>query len=100
MAKLGEILLKEGVLTSEQLKEALEIQKAKPNLFLGDILIRKGLLSEDVIVRALISQAGIPQANLDRIQLDSALSLLIPLKAAKACRAIPVKKTGIFCLWP
>ena len=92
MAKLGEILLKEGVLTSEQLKEALEIQKAKPNLFLGDILTRKGLLSEDVIVRALISQAGIPQANLDRIQLDSALSLLIPLKAAKACRAIPVKK--------
>lgn len=82
MTKLGEILLKKGILTSEQLEEVLEIQKLKPNLFLGDILIKKGLLSEDVIVKVLISQAGIPRANLDRIQLDPALSLDIPLKAA------------------
>ena len=92
MTKLGEILLKEGALTSEQLKEALTIQKAKPNLFLGDILIGKGLLSEDVIVKTLISQAGIPQANLDRVQFDPGLVFLIPAKTAKACRSVPVKK--------
>ncbi len=92
MAKLGEMLLKEGILSSEQLKEALEIQKLTPGLFLGDILVRKGLLSEDELIRVLISKAGIPQANLEKIRLDPNMASLVPPRIAKLYRLIPVKK--------
>ncbi len=92
MAKLGEMLLKEGIISAEQLKDALESQKSTPGVFLGDILITKSLLSEDELIRVLVSQAGIPQANLEKIQLDPSMASFVPPRIAKLYRLIPIKK--------
>lgn len=49
--KLGEILVKEGLLSDEYLKKALEKQKAEPDKKLGEILLDMGFLSVEQLVR-------------------------------------------------
>jgi hypothetical protein len=61
--KLGELLVKAGVITDSQLKTALGEQRQWGGK-LGDILVRMRYLSEDVFVRALSKQLGIPRADL------------------------------------
>jgi hypothetical protein len=69
--RLGELLVKAGVVTESQLKTALNEQRQWGGK-LGDILVRMRYLSEDVFVRALSKQLAIPRAD---------LSLSIPLEA-------------------
>ncbi len=53
--RLGEVLIKNGVLTEEHLKNALEIQKKEGGL-IGEILLKNGFISEKDIVAALVKQ--------------------------------------------
>lgn len=53
--KLGEILIENGVLSEDQLKAALSIQKEEGGL-LGEILLKHGFESEEDIVKALVKQ--------------------------------------------
>ena len=92
MLKLGEMLVKEEIVSAQQLREALETQKSTPGSFLGDILITKGLLSEGELIRTLVSQTGVRQVNLVEVQLDNSLASLVPPRIAKLYRLIPVKK--------
>ena len=50
--KLGDLLVEVGIITSEQLKEAIEEQKTKGGK-LGQILISKGYITEDVLLAFL-----------------------------------------------
>ncbi len=61
--RLGELLVKAGVITDAQLKTALQEQRRWGGK-LGDILVRMRYLSEDVFVRALSKQMGLPRADL------------------------------------
>jgi len=61
--KIGEILRKEGQITSGQLDEALAIQK-KSGLRLGSILIRLGHIEEDTILKVLSRVQNFPAVNL------------------------------------
>ncbi|MFZ5801169.1 MAG: GspE/PulE family protein [Candidatus Omnitrophota bacterium] len=56
--KLGEILIKQGVLSLEQLERAIEFQK-KENGRLGEILIKMGMVKEQEIISALANQLGL-----------------------------------------
>ncbi len=56
---LGQIFLKSGIISKEQLKEALESQK-KEGGFLGGVLIKLGYLTEMDLVMGLSSQCSIP----------------------------------------
>src|SRR3989338_8456689 len=60
--KLGQILLKEGLITEEQLEKAMEIQK-KDGARLGETLINLGILTEKDIVVAMAKQLSIPYAS-------------------------------------
>lgn len=53
---LGEILLEEGEITSEQLDKALEVQKKEGGL-IGIILVTQGSITEQTLVRYLALQA-------------------------------------------
>ena len=70
--KLGQILLKAGLITTEQLGKALEIQKGTTKR-IGEILVEIGLLTDLDIAAALSKQLGIPYAS-------SASGLLSPQK--------------------
>ena len=61
--RLGEILLQQKLLTSEQLKSALDEQKASGRRF-GRVLIDKGFVTEEQISEALARQLNIPYINL------------------------------------
>ncbi len=61
--RLGELLVKAGVITDIQLKTALQEQKQWGGK-LGDILVRMRYVSEDIFVRALSKQLGLPRADL------------------------------------
>ena len=70
--KLGQILLKAGLVTQEQLTKALEVQRGTTNR-IGEVLVEIGLLTEMDIATALSRQLGIPFAT-------SASGLLNPQK--------------------
>jgi hypothetical protein len=61
--RIGDLLVKAGVITDAQLKQALAEQHQWGGK-LGDILVRMAFVTEDVLVRALAKQSGIPRADL------------------------------------
>ena len=58
--KLGEILIGEGFINEEQLNAALEEQKNDRKVPLGQILIRQGLVTSGDIQQCLAKKLGIP----------------------------------------
>ena len=68
-AKLGEILVRENLITSQQLREALEYQHANGGR-LGSNLVKLGIVSDDVVTAVLSRQYGVPSINLDLFQIE------------------------------
>lgn len=90
-ASLGSRLVSQGVISKEQLDEALEIQK-KTNKKLGEILIRLGYCAESDIAGAMSANYGYQMVSLNEIGIDmTAASLISPEKAVKN-HLLPVMK--------
>lgn len=86
--RLGELLVRAGVLAESQLRAALQEQRQHGGK-LGDILVRMQLLGEDVFVRALAKQLGLPRANLTRPIALEALAR-VPAGLAERCELVPL----------
>lgn len=93
--KLGEILLKENLITQEQLTEALKEQKHK-KMALGEVLIQLRLVTERDIAVALGKQTGIPfmslQIDLLRTQITDEIKKMIPEKFCREHLVLPLSK--------
>ena len=63
-AKLGEILVRENLVTPQQLREVLDYQRTNGGR-LGANLVRLGIITDDVITAVLSRQYGVPSVNLD-----------------------------------
>jgi hypothetical protein len=70
--RLGDLLVKAGVVSQEQLGQALKQQESWGGK-LGTILVRMGALSEDLLVKALSRQLKIPRADLNQIDIPPPL---------------------------
>lgn len=57
--RLGELLVEQGLLTEEQVQDALRMQHQTGLLF-GETLVQQRLITEDKMVSVLVSQFGIP----------------------------------------
>src|SRR3989442_809310 len=91
--KLGEMLIKAGLLTPQKLQEALDYQKTnggKPGLN----LVKLGLVREEDITRVLSQQYGVPAINLIKVEVDDAVVKLIPSEVAQKYLIMPVSRTG------
>jgi hypothetical protein len=86
--KIGDLLVKAGVITELQLKAALAEQQQWGGK-LGDILVRMEFLTEEVLVRALSKQTGVPRADLSGEADKSALSL-VPADTAEEFGLVPM----------
>jgi len=75
--KIGDLLVKAGVITDLQLRAALA-EQGQWGGKLGDILVRMEFLTEEVLVRALSKQTGIPRADLAGDADRGALALIPP----------------------
>lgn len=95
MAKkwIGELLVEVGLLTPEQLAQALTVQQAMQER-LGDVLINKGYITQEQLIEVLAFQLGIPHVQLSRYQIDAKVLKLIPERLAKQYKAVPFRITG------
>ncbi|MFA4829869.1 MAG: type IV-A pilus assembly ATPase PilB [Thermodesulfovibrionales bacterium] len=91
--KLGQILIASGVITEEQLKEALNLQKKKGGR-LGTNLVKLGHVTEDKLVTFLSKQYGMSAINLADYKIDPTVLKLIPAEMAKKYMIMPVARVG------
>jgi hypothetical protein len=87
--KIGDLLVKAGVITDLQLRASLAEQQQWGGK-LGDILVRMEFLTEEVLVRALSKQTGIPRADLTGDS-DRAALALIPPDVAEEFGVVPMQ---------
>ena len=92
-AKLGEILVRENLINSQQLREALEFQRSNGGR-LGSNLVKLGLITDDVITAVLSRQYGVPSINLDLFQIEDETIKLISHEVALKYTVLPVSKVG------
>ncbi|MGZ7078636.1 MAG: type IV-A pilus assembly ATPase PilB [Thermoanaerobaculia bacterium] len=91
--RLGELLTKASLISQDQLKEALRVQKETSGK-LGETLIKLGFVSEEDITECLSQQFGVPSINLSHFEIDSSVIKLIPADVARKYNILPVNKTG------
>jgi type IV pilus assembly protein PilB len=70
---LGDFLIQKKLLKKDQLSLALEDQKGTRE-FLGEILVRKGFISEEDLLKALSEQFNLPSVDLRRQNIDWAVA--------------------------
>ncbi|MGC2236765.1 MAG: type IV-A pilus assembly ATPase PilB [Pyrinomonadaceae bacterium] len=92
-AKLGEILVRENLITSQQLREALEYQRSSGGR-LGSNLVKLGIISDDVITAVLSRQYGVPSINLELFQIEDETIKLISHEVALKYSVLPISKVG------
>ena len=92
-SRLGEILIKESLITSEQLRQALEYQKTHGGR-LGTCLMKLGIVSEDEITGVLSRQYGVPSINLKYYEVDASVIKLIPQDTAVRYQIVPLSRVG------
>ncbi len=91
--RVGDLLLQKGLITKEQLMQALEEQK-KTHERLGQILIQKGLISPQELSNILSSQYNIPSINIENYALDPDIVSLLPEQFIRTNYIIPLKRTN------
>ncbi len=91
--RIGELLSKEGHITSNQLEEALNYQKKHPER-LGKILIKLGYIEEETIVNVLNRLYNYPVALQSQLKPDAETLKILPYETAKAYMAFPMKLDG------
>ena len=91
--RLGDLLVETGIITQEQLKHALEIQK-DTNKKIGEVLVEEGLIEEKQITEVLEFQLGIPFMDLEKTYISPELPRIISEKLARRHILIPVKQAG------
>jgi type IV pilus assembly protein PilB len=92
-AKLGEILVRENLISPQHLREALDYQREHGGR-LGFNLVKLGLVSDDMITAVLSRQYGIPSVNLELFQIDTQVLHLIPQEVAQKYSVLPLSRVG------
>lgn len=94
--QIGEIFLRKGLITPDQLKQAIERQKLlKRQETLGDVLVSMGLITDKDRVICLGEQWGVPYVELNDLEVDSSVIKLVPQSVARKLKVVPIaKKNG------
>src|SRR5688572_717402 len=92
-AKLGEILVRENLISPQNLREALDYQRQHGGR-LGFNLVKLGLISDDMITAVLSRQYGIPSVNLELFNIDPTVISLIPQEVAQKHYVLPLSRVG------
>lgn len=93
MEKLGRILVREGLISEEQLNQALADQQQTKEM-LGAIIVKKAWISEPKLVEVLSRQYNLPIAQLESVTPDPALIQIVPAGSARFGKFVPLRKSG------
>jgi len=92
--KLGEVLIQEGVITREQLDEALALAKTEEyrnrKALLGEILVEMGYCTEEDITKIMSYKARVRVVDLDKVTINMSAANLISPELANRYKAIPI----------
>src|SRR6266705_6155920 len=91
--RLGDILLREGLLSRDKLVHALAEHRSS-GMPLGYILAKQGLVPEVEITRIVARQLRVPAVDLTRYEVDPKIIKLIPADIAKRHIVLPLKREG------
>lgn len=91
--KLGEVLVKQGLVKPEQLAKALEEQKKSGNK-IGSILLSMGVIKEPQMLMALQKAYQVPGVDLNSFNLDKSLAQIVPREFCEKHTLLPVQKVG------
>jgi type IV pilus assembly protein PilB len=92
-SRLGELLVKENLITADQLRQALDQQKST-GARLGTCLMKLGFISDDEITGVLSRQYGVPSINLKYYEVDANVIKLIPQDTAVRYQIVPLSRVG------
>jgi len=92
-SQLGELLIKDNLISQDQLEEALQYQQSHGGR-LGSILIQLGYVQDDDITAVLSKQYGVPSINLAYFEIDPSVIKLIPVETAQKYLVIPLSRVG------
>ena len=92
-SRLGEILVKDSLISADQLKQALDYQR-KNGGRLGTCLVKLGLVSDDDITAVLSRQYGVPSINLKFYEVDPSVIKLVPQETAIRYQIVPLSRVG------
>lgn len=90
--RLGDLLVKSGAITQEQLDQALALQK-QSGMRLGTVLIENGIISEMNLISALTSQIGVEYIDLNSYEIPAEMAQILPRSIAKKYTVVPVRAT-------
>ena len=91
--KIGEMLSKEGLITPQQLQEALAHQKQN-GIKLGRALVSLGFVKDDEITGLLSRQYGVPSINLATFDIDPTVLKVLPGETCRKYQVIPISRAG------
>lgn len=94
-SNLGELLLREKLLNSDQLESAVDFQK-KNDVAMGTAIVSLGLISEEEMAQALSRQLGYPYINLDQFDVYPDVINLIPVEIAHKYLIMPIHRIRSF----
>jgi type IV pilus assembly protein PilB len=91
--KLGDILVRDGLITADQLKRALAEQRSS-GMRLGYTLVKLGFIEETEITKMLARQYRMPAVDLSRFEVDPKILKLISADIAAKYTVLPLKREG------
>lgn len=92
--KIGEILVKQGLLRPDQLNQAHEEQKKSGGARLSQIIISLGFLKDNQILRALEKYYQVPGVEVNTFEIDASVVSLVPREICDKHTLIPIQKAG------
>jgi type IV pilus assembly protein PilB len=90
---LGELLVRGGRISQEQLQQALVAQREHGGR-LGANLVRLGYIDDDQLVEFLSQHFGVPSIDLSKIHIEDSVISVIPADVARKYTILPVSKAG------
>jgi type IV pilus assembly protein PilB len=91
--RIGDLLVREGLITREQLQKALEEQRQNGTR-VGYNLVKLGFIAETELTKMLARQFKMPAVDLSRFEVDPRIAKLIPADLAIKNLVLPLKRDG------
>lgn len=90
--RLGDLLVKSGIITQAQLDEALKLQEDTGER-LGTVLQKHGFITEKQLIDTLMSQLGVEFIDLNGYNIPSEMAQILPKSIAKKHGVVPIRVT-------
>ena len=91
--RLGDLLVREGLITREQLERALQEQRQNGTR-VGYNLVKLGFIQETELTKMLARQYKMPAVDLSKFEVDPRIAKLIPADLAIKHLVLPLKRDG------